>query len=58
MVNVWKEAENLSQDRDNALYDQIDSDNKMNTESFDDTMAALTFTAMAVTIALGFLFHL
>src|SRR2546426_4020371 len=58
MVNVWKEAENLSQDRDNALYDQIDSDNKMNTESFDDAMAALTFTAMAVTIALGFLFHL
>jgi len=57
MVNVWKEAENLSQDRDNALYDQIDSDNKMNTESFDDAMAALTFTAMAVTIALGFLFH-
>jgi hypothetical protein len=58
MVNVWKEAENLSQDCNNPLYDQIDSDNKMNTERFDDAMAALTFTAMAVTIALGFLFHL
>ncbi len=58
MVNVWKEAENLSQDRDSPLNDEIDSDNKMNTESFDDAMAALTFTAMAVTIALGFLFHL
>jgi len=58
LVNVWKEAENLSQDRDSPLNDEIDSDNKMNTESFDDAMAALTFTAMAVTIALGFLFHL
>ena len=58
MVSVWKEAENLSQDRDSPLNDEIDSDNKMNTESFDDAMAALTFTAMAVTIALGFLFHL
>jgi len=58
MVNVWKKAENLSQDCDNALYDQIDSDNTMNTERFDDAMAALTFTAMALTIALGFLFHL
>jgi len=27
-------------------------------EKFDDAMAALTFTAMEVTIALGFLFHL
>ena len=58
MVNVWKEAENLSQDRDSPLNDEIDSDNKMNTERFDDAMAALTFTAMAVTLALGFLFHL
>jgi CRISPR/Cas system CSM-associated protein Csm2 small subunit len=58
MVNVWKKAENLSQGRHNPLYDQIDSDNTMNTERFDDAMAALTFTAMAVTIALGFLFHL
>ena len=58
MVNVWKEVENLSQDCDNPLYDQLESDDKMNTERFDDAMAALTFTAMAVTIALGFLFHL
>ena len=58
MVNVWKEAENLSQSCDNPLYDQTGSDNKMNTERFDDAMAALTFTAMAITIALGFLFRL
>jgi hypothetical protein len=58
MVNVWKEAENLSQGCDNPLYDQIDSGNTMNTERFDDAMAAFTFTAMAITIALGFLFHL
>src|SRR3989442_11662 len=31
---------------------------KWNDESLDDAMAALNFTAMAVTIALGFLFHL
>jgi hypothetical protein len=58
MVDVWKKAENLSQGCHNPLYDQIDSDSTMNTERFDDAMAALTFTAMAVTIALGFLFHL
>jgi len=58
MGNVWKEAENLSKGWHNPLCDQIDSDNKMNTERFDDAMAALTATAMAITIALGFLFHL
>ena len=58
MVDVWKEAENLSQGSDNPLYDQTNSDNAMNAERFDDAMAALTFTAMAITIALGFLFHL
>ena len=58
MSNVWKKAKNLSQGRHNPLYDAIDSDNTMNTERFDDAMAALTFTAMAITIALGFLFHL
>ena len=58
MVDVWKEAENLTQGCHNPLYDQINSDNKMNTERFDDAMAALTATAMAITIALGFLFHL
>ncbi len=58
MVNVRKEAENLTQGCHSPLYDQIDSDNKMNTERFDDAMAAVTFTAMAITIALGFLFHL
>jgi len=58
MVDVWKEAENLSQGCDNPLYDEINSDNKMNNERFDDAMAALTFTAMAITIALGFLFNL
>jgi len=58
MVDVWKEAENLSQGCHNPLFDQIDSDNKMNTERFDDAMAALTFTAMTITIALGFLLHL
>ncbi len=58
MVDVWKEAENLTQGCHNPLYDQIDSDNKMNTERFDDAMAALTFTAMTITIALGFLLHL
>jgi hypothetical protein len=58
MVNVWKEAEDLSRGCDNPVYDQIDSDDTMNTERFDDAMAALTFTAMAITIALGFLFHL
>jgi hypothetical protein len=58
MVDVWKKAENISQDCHNALNDQIDSDNEMNTERFDDAMAALTAAAMAITIALGFLFHL
>ena len=57
-VNVGKEAENLTQGCHNPLYDQIVSDNKMNTERFDDAMAALTATAIAITIALGFLFHL
>jgi len=58
MVNVWKEAENLTQGSNNPLYNQTDSDNTMNTERFDDAMAAVTFTAMAITIAFGFLFHL
>ena len=58
MIDVWKEAENLSQGWDDPLYDQINSDNTMSTERFDDAMAALTFTAMAITIALGFLFRL
>ncbi len=58
MVNVRKQAANLSQDWDDPLPDQINSDNTMNTERFDDAMAALTFTAMAITIALGFLFNL
>lgn len=58
MVNARKEAENLTQGRHNPLYDQIVSDNTMNTERFDDAMAALTATAIAITIALGFLFHL
>jgi hypothetical protein len=58
MVDVWKEAESLIQGCHNPLYHQTDSDSKMNTERFDDAMAALTFTAMAITIALGFLFHL
>jgi|GEM_PF-6616275 hypothetical protein len=58
MVDVWKKAENISQDCHSARNDQIDSDNTMNTERFDDAMAALTATAMAITIALGFLFHL
>ena len=58
MVDVWKKAENISQDCHNALNDQIYSDNTMNTERFDDAMAALTATAMVITIALGFLFHL
>ncbi len=57
-VDVWKEAENLSQGWDDPLCDQIDGENTMNTERFDDAMAALTFTAMAITIALGFLFNL
>lgn len=58
MSNVWKEAEDLSKGSNNPLYNAINSDNTMNTERFDDAMAALTFTAMAITIALGFLFHL
>ena len=58
MVDVWKKAESLTQGCHNPLYDQIDSDNQMNTERFDDAMAALTATAMAITIALGFLLHL
>jgi len=58
MVDVRKEAENLSQSWDDPLYDQIDIDNTMNNERFDDAMAAVTFTAMAITIALGFLFNL
>jgi len=58
MVDVWKEAENLTQGCHNPLYGQVDRDDKMNTERFDDAMAALTFTAMTITIALGFLLHL
>jgi hypothetical protein len=58
IVNVRNQAEDLSQDCEYLVSDAIDSDNKMNTEKFDDAMAALTFTAMAITIALGFLLHL
>ena len=58
IVNVWNEAENLAESCGNPLYDTSPSDNKMNSERFDDAMAALTFTAMAITIALGFLFNL
>jgi len=58
MVDVRKEDENLSQGCNNSVCDAVDGDSKMNVEKFDDAMAALTFTAMAVTIALGFLFHL
>ena len=58
IVNVRNQAEDLSQDCEYRVSDAIDSDNKMNTEKFDDAMAALTFTAMAITIALGFLLHL
>ncbi len=58
MVNVWKKAENFSKGCHNPLYDPFDSENKMSTERFDDAMAALTFTATVITIALGFLFHL
>jgi len=58
MVSVGNQAEDLSQDCEHRVSDAIDSDNKMNTEKFDDAMAALTFTAMAITIALGFLLHL
>ena len=58
MVNARSQAENLYQGCDDPVYDAIDSDNPMNVEKFDDAMAALTFTAMAITIALGFLFHL
>jgi hypothetical protein len=58
MINVWKQAENPSQSWDDPLYHQTDSDNTMNSERFDDAMAALTFTAMAIAIALGFLFNL
>ncbi len=58
MVDARKEDENLSQGRNNSVYDAVDGDSKVSVEQFDDAMAALTFTAMAVTIALGFLFHL
>jgi hypothetical protein len=58
MANVGNKAEDLSQDCEYRVSDAIDSDNKMKTEKFDDAMAALTFTAMAITIALGFLLHL
>jgi len=58
MVNVRNQTADLHQGCDDRVYDAIDSDNTMNVEKFDDAMAALTFTAMAITIALGFLFHL
>ena len=58
MVNVWKEAENLTQGSNNPLYYPFDGENKMSTERFDDAMAALTFTATVITIALGFLLNL
>ena len=58
MVDVRKEDENLSQGCNNSVCDAVDGDSKVSVEKFDDAMAALTFTAMALTIALGFLFHL
>ncbi len=58
MVNVWKKAENLSQGCDDPLYNAFNSENKVSSERFDDAMAALTFAATVITIALGFLFNL
>jgi hypothetical protein len=58
MVNVRKKAEHISEGCENPLYDATDSDSKMSTENFDDAVAALTFAATVITIALGFLFNL
>lgn len=48
----------ISKNSFSAFNDQDFSDSKMSVERFDDVAAALTFTATAVTIALGFLFNL
>jgi hypothetical protein len=48
----------ISQGCYSATNDEDDSDSKMSVEKFDDVVAALTFTATVVTIALGFLFNL
>ena len=48
----------ISKDSFSAFNDQDVSDSKMSVEKLDDVMAALTLTATAVMIALGFLFNL
>jgi hypothetical protein len=58
VVNVGKESEDLSQSCDNPPDDEVGDYSKMSAERFDDAMATLTFTAMVITIALGFLFNL
>lgn len=58
IVNGEKEAEHVSQGYNDPLNDPEDNDSTMSTERFDDAMAALTFTATVITIALGFLFNL
>lgn len=48
----------ISKDSFSNFNDKDVSDSKMSVERLDDVMAALTLTATAVTIALGFLFNL
>lgn len=48
----------ISKDSFSNFNDKDVSDSKMSVEKLDDVMAALTLTATAVTIALGFLLNL
>jgi len=58
IVNGEKEAEHVSPSHTDPFNDTKDNGNTMSTERFVDAMAALTFTATVITIALGFLLNL
>lgn len=56
--NATRQTENLSQGCDYSFNATFDSDDEMSAERFDNAMAALTFAATAITIALGFMLNL
>jgi hypothetical protein len=56
--NVENQANILDNGADHSLHDCSLDDDSMSVERLDDAVAAITFTATVVTIALGFLFNL
>jgi hypothetical protein len=56
--NVEKQAYLLDDHRKHPLNDCSEDDDSMSVEKLDDAVAAITFTATAITIALGFLLNL